>query len=180
MCCPESWISIQTNGTIVVQQNNPMTNINNNRNKTNWILLCEEWKYIRLYIYHIHIPYVISRARHRYTDLMIGRAQLVVHWQRVLNAYIKWPQITTTTTTKWWKNKKTRMNTRFIKNIQLLFIIKKPNNNRLCFYFIRFDFSFWFSFSSYNGFRNIQSTLFGQNGLSHQDIYNMVSPHGLI
>lgn len=105
MCCPESWISIQTNGTIVVQQNNPMTNINNNRNKTNWIILCEEWKYIRLYIYHIHIPYVISRARHRYTDLMIGRAQLVVHWQRVLNAYIKWPQITTTTTTKWWKNK---------------------------------------------------------------------------
>lgn len=94
--------------------------------------------------------------------------------QEVLKAYLSWPQITTTTK---WKRKKTRKNTRFIKNIQLLFIIKKPNNNRLCFYFIcsifRFQFQlhlkfefifFWFalnctlSLSSSNGFRINQST----------------------
>lgn len=154
------------------------------RNKTNWIEYCAKSESI---YYIIYLPYTYticniegSTPIYRLNDRQSATCRSLAESDAPC-LY----QMTTNhnNNNKMMKKqkKKTRKNTRFIKNIQLLFIIKKPNNNRLCFYFIRFDFSFWFSFSSYNGFRNIQSTLFGQKGLSHQDIvYNMVSPHGLI
>lgn len=145
-CCPERWISIQTNGTIDVQQNRWQTSKWKNRNKANWIILCEEWKYMTLYIYHI-CNIEGSTPIYRLNDRQnVQTVQHACNWSFV--GRMCWMLISNDHKSQQQQNDektKTRKNTRFIKNIQLLFIIKKPNNNRLCFYFVRLSFDFSFS-----------------------------------